>query len=103
MDVHYEVSAPSESVLEPGVTWKSYIVFGVGLLFLGVGVLAFGSSALTLLGVGVVVTGVLAGLFGKKARKFSSPTPEAPNGSFATAAHTTGSTHHPTDDGIDIG
>ena len=103
VDVHYEVGAPSESVLEPGVTWKSYIVFGIGLLFLGVGVLAFGSSALTLFSVGVVVTGVLAGLFGKKDRKFTPPPPGARNQSFATAAHTTGRTQHPTDDGIDIG
>ncbi len=39
--VYYNPEDPDVSVLEPGVTWSSYIIWGMGLLFSGIGVLGF--------------------------------------------------------------
>ena len=38
--VHYDPEKPEKAVLEPGVTWSSYLVLGMGLFFTGGG-LAF--------------------------------------------------------------
>ena len=109
VEVHYAVGEPSNSVLEPGVTWQSYLVYGFGLAFLGVGVLILGTSALRLVGFGFLITAVVAGWIGKNRhsddRSFSSPQPfpEQPEGSFASAAPIPGRTDRLDDDGIDIG
>ena len=36
--VHYHPQKPETSVLEPGVTWSSYLILGFGLVFIGGGV-----------------------------------------------------------------
>lgn len=59
VDVFYDPKHPENAVLEPGAHWQSYLVYGIGLLFLVVGLLVAGSSLLyllaaaSLLGVGV--------------------------------------------------
>ena len=39
--VHYDPEDPQESVLQPGATWKTYIVLVMGVVFSLVGVLIF--------------------------------------------------------------
>lgn len=46
---------PEVSVLEPGAFWSSYLVYGIGLLFLGIGLLLVGTLAIKLLFVTLVV------------------------------------------------
>jgi hypothetical protein len=57
--VHYDPANPEVSVLEPGAFWSSYLVYGIGLLLLGIGVLLVASLAMKLLFAGLVVAGVL--------------------------------------------
>jgi hypothetical protein len=54
VDVAYDPNNPVNAVLEPGAHWQSYILYGIGLAFLVVGVLMFGSSLFYLLAYGVL-------------------------------------------------
>ena len=49
VDVFHDPEEPGNSVLEPGASWKSWLVFGIGLLFLGVGVLMGVSPLFTII------------------------------------------------------
>jgi hypothetical protein len=64
VDVYYEPENPANAVLEPGARWQSYIVFGIGLVFLIVGVLVLGSSLFYLLAAGAIIGGAAAGWLG---------------------------------------
>jgi hypothetical protein len=57
--VSYDPAHPEVSVLEPGAFWSSYLVYGIGLLFLGIGLLLVGTLAIKLLFVTLVVGGVV--------------------------------------------
>lgn len=59
VQVYHDPANPEVSVLEPGAFWSSYLVYGIGLLFLGFGVLLVGTLAMKLLFVALVVAGVL--------------------------------------------
>ncbi len=39
VSVFYNPDTPDVSVLEPGATWQSYIMLGLGILFAGIGLL----------------------------------------------------------------
>jgi hypothetical protein len=64
VDVYYEPENPANAVLEPGTRWQSYIVFGIGLVFLIVGVLVLGSSLFYVLAAGAIIGGAAAGWLG---------------------------------------
>lgn len=70
--VFYDPSSPGTAVLEAGTTWKSYMVFGIGLLFLVVGVLLCGSQLLYLGGGILILGGAAIGAFGRS-RRSSEP------------------------------
>jgi hypothetical protein len=77
IDVHYDPEEPGNSVLEPGTNWTSYIVYGIGLLFLAIGVLVAGTS-LFYVGFATLITGgALAGVIGNRKRKVASNRGEA--------------------------
>ena len=60
--VYYDPQDPATAVLEPGASWESSLVYGIGLLFLGVGVLIVASplrkgfGLLLTLGLGYALT-----------------------------------------------
>lgn len=55
--VTYDPERPEVAVLEPGVTWSSYMVYGIGWVFFGVGLLVtlgvVGKIAFVMLALGV--------------------------------------------------
>ncbi len=69
--VFYDPNEVGNSVLEPGTTWSSYMVYGVGLLFLVIGVLVLLSSITTILGGGVIIAAAITALVAS--RKKSNP------------------------------
>ena len=54
VDVHYNPKEPATSVLEPGTSYSSYLVYGVGWLFMIIG----GGALLT--GLGTIAFGMFA-------------------------------------------
>lgn len=70
VDVYYAADDPTNCVLQPGVTTSSYLVFGIGLLFLGIG---------SLLIIGPVVKGIF----------LTAAMATAPEDAFAGGGHST--------------
>lgn len=58
-EVFYDPAAPGVCALEPGTTWTSYMPFGIGMLFLVIGVILAGTVVLKL-AVGAAVIGAAA-------------------------------------------
>lgn len=74
VEVAYEPDNPANAVLEPGVTWKSYVPYGIGLMLLGIGVLMLGYVAI----MGFIVFGAATGLVGgRKSRDYRNEMPTA--------------------------
>lgn len=66
VSVYYEPDAPGHAVLEPGVTWKSYLAFGIGLAFLAAGVLML-ATPLCYIAIGsLIVGGAASGAVGRR-------------------------------------
>ncbi len=55
--VHYNPAKPKLAVLEPGAFFSSYLIYGIGLLFFGIGLLVLLWAAFRIL----IVVGVLGG------------------------------------------
>lgn len=68
VDVFYDPKNPGSAVLEPGAHWQSYLVYGIGLLFLLVGFLLAGSSLFHLLAAASLLGASLALWAGGKTR-----------------------------------
>ncbi len=104
--VFYDPNDPSKAVLEPGTTWQSYLVFGIGLAFLIVGVLVFISSVFYVAIAGLIIGSAVAGWIGSSARRSQVADrfnlDGAPAGPQAPADRRTETTPS-SDDGIDIG
>ena len=110
--VSYNPESPETAVLEPGATWTSYGVLGVGLAFFGVGLLLFGSSLLRWLGLGFALTGIFGALFlrhRKVSANLSWEPSDPPPPASSRSGRTPGAPHNvpdddqtSTDDGIDI-
>lgn len=66
--VYYEPQKPENAVLEPGVTLMSYLVYGIGLLFLVIGGLMFAVSAGKLMLATVIVAGAATSVIGSGSR-----------------------------------
>jgi hypothetical protein len=82
VNVYYNPENPKEAVLEPGAFFSSYLLFGMGLLFFGLGVMwLLYESLRILLGVGLVGGGIALWFVSRKKRrkiKQSSPPPPPP-------------------------
>jgi hypothetical protein len=77
VQVYYNPEDPNQSVLEPGAFWTTYMVYGIGLLFFGIGLLATGAFVWKML-IGTVAVGAAIGggmKFGQsgKANDFAPP------------------------------
>lgn len=64
--VYYQPEVPANAVLAPGVTWSSFLVFGIGLLFLVVGVLMLAGPACYIAIGTLVVAGAATGAIGRR-------------------------------------
>ncbi|MGB8854985.1 MAG: DUF3592 domain-containing protein [Pirellulales bacterium] len=89
--VHYDPDDPITSVLEPGVTWASSMLYFIGLGMLTVGGLILASALVPLLLIGVALVGVFAPRGHDPMSDFARPT---------SARRDSGSSD---DDGITIG
>jgi len=69
VEVFYQPEEPANAVLEPGATWKSYMVFGIGMVFLVVGGLVVGSSLLFVVGAVLITGGAVSGLIGRRPQR----------------------------------
>ena len=106
VDVYYEPEDPANAVLEPGTRWQSYIVFGLGLVFLIVGVLVFGSSLFYVLAAGAIIGGAAAGWLGGSSSRKSTRDRFAPDFSPSTPSRpvpTPADATDAEDDGFDVG
>ena len=65
VSVHFRPEQPGDSVLEPGVTWMSYVPYAIGLLFLGIGLLFVGGLVLKVLFATFLVAGAATGTIGR--------------------------------------
>lgn len=100
--VHYEPDKPENAVLEPGVTWMSYLVYGIGLVFFIIGLLlALGPICYFALA-GLIVGGAAGGAIGRRRKAADSTAFPTYRDSGATPAPPM-SQHDRADDGIDIG
>ena len=112
--VSYDPESPEIAVLEPGASWGSYGVLGVGLVFFGAGLLFFGSSLLRWLGLGLSIAGIFGALALRRRKARADPS-SRPSDSAPPASSGTGRAPGPSqsapgggqppgdDDGIDIG
>ncbi|MBI1249087.1 DUF3592 domain-containing protein [bacterium] len=98
VDVYYEPDHPANAVLEPGAHWQSYLLFGAGLVFLGVGLLIVGSSVFYILAAGAILGTAVAAWMGSSSR--SSP---AAQGSFTSSDNMSPTTSRPADLASDDG
>jgi len=101
--VYYDPKNPDRAVLEPGTFWSTYMVYGVGLLFFGVGLLVTGSIAMKVI-VGIVAVGSVAGshlMSGQddQMKGFSSGSLDS---SAPSSRDNQASRDNPGDDGFDI-
>ena len=101
--VYYEPANPGNAVLEPGTTWSSYLVYGVGMVFLVIGVLVAGGSLIKLLAFGAVIFGAASGVLGGSKRSNSSqPDHYSPNPSSGGTSRTNPPDIDDEDDGFGI-
>jgi hypothetical protein len=87
--VFYQPDSPANAVLDPGAGWQSYVVFGIGLLFLIVGVFVFGGSLIYVLAAGAILGGAAAAWLGGSASRRTARdrfTPGVPPPDVARAA-----------------
>lgn len=103
VDVHYDPAEPESSVLEPGATWSSGMLY-----FTGLGVLALGS--VILLSAVLPLAALLVALLGSQSLRSSDPSgdfdaPHRPSASASRADSFRGTERRQTgaDDGIMIG
>ncbi len=76
VEVYYDPQQPANAVLEPGAHWQSYLLYGIGLAFLVVGVLSAGASLFYVLAAGAIIGGTAIGWLG------GSSTRTAPSDGF---------------------
>jgi len=100
--VFYEPENPSNSVLEPGVTWKSYLVYVFGMVFLGVGVIVAGGLILKIILGSLIVTGAAGGLIGKQRDSDQMPASYQNSPDHDSAADSTFGNDDDEDDGFAI-
>ena len=115
--VSYDPESPETAVLEPGASWGSYGVLGVGLVFFVAGLLFFGSSLLRWLGLGLSIAGVF-GALALRRRKAPADPSSGPSGPSGPSPRSSSGRERPPgssqsapgggqpaggDDGIDIG
>lgn len=100
--VHYDPDKPENAVLEPGVTWMSYLVYGIGLVFFIVGLLLVLGPICYLGLAALIVGGAASGAIGRR-RKVTDSTAILPNRDAAAFRAPPKSKPDRTDDGIDIG
>lgn len=75
VQVHYDPTAPADSVLEPGTTWSSSLAYFIGLGMLAVGGLILLSALTPLLLVALVMAGWFAPRRPDETRDFDRPSP----------------------------
>ncbi len=103
IDVYYDSVNPDNNVLEPGTKGSSFILYGVGWLFLIVGVLIFATSAFTILAGAAIIGGAAAGALGSSKRS-RNPRDLINTPNFdSLGPQPDGGNDQPGDDGIDIG
>jgi len=106
VDVYYEPENPANAVLEPGTRWQSYIVFGIGLVFLIVGVLVLGGSLFYVLAAGAIIGGAAAGWLGgssSRQRARDHFAPDFPPSTPSRAVPPPANAKDAEDDGFDVG
>lgn len=101
--VHYEPAAPANAVLEPGVTWRSYIVFAVGIAFLLVGLLMVAGPLGSLAFGAFVVAGAASGAIGRRKSNADYRPSELPHNEAPPNRPPSPPPQNPKDDGFDIG
>ncbi len=100
--VYYEPQKPENAVLEPGVTWASYAVYGIGLVFLVVGGLMTTVSAGYLAIGATVVAGAVTNTLGSGRATRESEQASWAGESPASRRTAPRSQSDRTDDGIEI-
>jgi len=66
VEVFYDPDEPSNSVLEPGAKWMSYMVYGIGMVFLVVGLLVVIGPLCYLVLAAFVIGGAATGAIGRR-------------------------------------
>jgi len=100
VQVYYDPEIPGNAVLEPGITWKAYVVFGIGWVFLGASVLVLASTVYHIVFGTLAVAGAATGVIGQRK---SNTSPYAPPVEPAIDRPAAPRMSDGTDDGIDIG
>jgi hypothetical protein len=95
--VYYNPEDPDQSVLEPGAFWTTYMVYGIGLLLFGIGLLVTGGFVWKML-IGTAAVGAAIG--GQIMSRQSSKTDDFRSRPPSTANPPSFSSHD--DDGIRI-
>lgn len=100
--VYYEPQKPENAVLEPGVTWASYAVYGIGLVFLVVGGLMSTVSAGYLAIGAMVVAGAVTGTIGKRRAAHDGDQPSWTSEPSSSRRDDSRSPPNDADDGFEI-
>jgi hypothetical protein len=103
VDVYYDTEDPGRNVLEPGTSLSSYAVYGIGWLFLILGVWAMASSAFRILAGAAIIGGAAVGVLGSRRRSRDPRDLIDQPISDTLAPQPGGGTNPPGDDGFDMG